>query len=64
MNEREKMLNRLLVPISIDYRSSISARQKHVQQRRSRVRIVMPFLNKKELIRAEQWLIEESHSDL
>ena len=61
---RVKVLAHLLLPITINYRTSIGARQSLVHKRRSMVNLVLPFLNKEELSRAEQWLIEERHSDL
>ena len=63
MNRKEK-LDQLLRPIEWDWSSSVRARQNLVSLRHAAVANVYPFLDAEERKRADEWRVNESHSDL
>ena len=64
MKDRAEALDQLLLPIGMNYFSSIKARQLLVNNRRAKVKAVIPFLDSEELTRAEQWMVDERHGGL
>lgn len=60
-NSRAEALKILLRPIEWSLESPISYRQNLVRERHNDVRIIWPFLNKKERELAQEWIEIEAH---